>query len=595
MNAMQPTQPVVQLLRNLWQHVGPRRRLQLGVLLVLMIFASFAEIISIGAVLPFLGVLTSPVRVFEHSAAQPFVQYFGFTSAEQLLLPLTIIFGLAIIIAGVLRLLLLWASMRLSFATGADLSISIYRRTLYQSYAVHVTRNSSEVISAISSKANGVIFTIIVPVLTFISSSVMLVAILVALLSVDPVVALAAFGGFGLIYAFVIQLTRKRLLVNGQRIARESTQVIKSLQEGVGGIRDVLLDGSQAAYCQIYRKADHRLRFAQGNNLFIGQSPRYCIEALGMLLIAGLAYSLAQQSDGLAKAIPVLGALVLGAQRLLPVLQHAYGAFSSIQGGRALLQDTLELLGQPLPDHADQPPVDPQPFRQQIRLSSLSFRYSSQTPWVLKNLDLGIAKGSRIGFIGMTGSGKSTLLDIIMGLLPPTEGTIEIDGQLITAGNNRAWQAHIAHVPQTIFLADSSVEENIAFGVPVDKIDHDRVRQAARQAQLADVIQSWPSQYQTFVGERGIRLSGGQRQRIGIARALYKQADVIIFDEATSSLDNETEQAVMQSIESLSEDLTILIIAHRLTTLRNCSQVVELGDGGIKRTGTYQEIVNQAA
>lgn len=314
-----------------------------------------------------------------------------------------------------------------------------------------------------------------------------------------------------------------------------------------------------------------------------------------MLLIAALAYTLAQQSDGIAKAIPVLGALALGAQRLLPVLQQAYGAWSSIQGGKASLQDTLELLDQPLPDYAGQPAAKPLPFRQYINLNQLSFRYSPQTPWVLKNLDLRIVKGSRVGFIGATGSGKTTLLDIVMGLLQPTDGMIEIDGQSITTSNNRSWQAHIAHVPQAIFLADSTIEENIAFGVPKNQIDHERVRQAAHQAQIAEIIETWPKHYQTFVGERGIRLSGGQRQRIGIARALYKQADVIIFDEATSALDNETEQAVMQAIEGFSEDLTILIIAHRLTTLKNCTQIVELGNGGIKRTGSYQDIVTQTA
>ena len=559
-----------------------------------MILASFAEILSIGSVLPFLGVLTAPRHVFEYPAAQPFIQALGLTAPEQLLLPLTIAFGLAALMAGAMRLLLLWASTRLSFATGADLSINIYRRTLYQPYAVHVARNSSEVINGITGKANGVI-NIIMSALTLISTCIMLSAILIALLSIDPVIALAAFGGFGLIYTFIIRLTRNRLLINSQRIARESTQVIKSLQEGLGGIRDVLIDGSQAAYCQNYHNADKPLRRAQGNNSFIGASPRYAVEAFGMLLIAALAYSLAQQSDGIGKAIPVLGALALGAQRLLPVLQQGYAAWSVIQGGQASLQDALELLDQPLPGYTDQPAAKRLAFQQHINLKQLAFRYSPQTSWVLKNLNLSIAKGNRIGFIGTTGSGKSTLLDIVMGLLHPTEGALEIDGQPITASNGRAWQAHIAHVPQAIFLADSSIEENIAFGVTIDQIDHDRVRQAAHQAQIASIIETWPKQYQTFVGERGIRLSGGQRQRIAIARALYKQADVIIFDEATSALDNETEEAVMQAIEGLSKDLTVLIIAHRLTTLKNCTQIVELGDGGIKRAGTYQEIVRQTA
>ena len=593
-NPMHPTQPIISLLRRLWHHIGPRRQKQFGLLLVLMLLASFAEILSIGAVLPFLGVLTAPERVFAHVAAQPIIKALGLTAPEQLLLPLTIIFGAAALGAGVMRLLLLWASTRLSFATGADLGISIYRRTLYQPYAVHCARNSSEVISGIAGKANSVIYSIILPVLTLISASVMLITILIALLSVEPVIALVAFGGFGLIYAFIIRLTRKKLLTDSQCMARESVQVIKSLQEGLGGIRDVLIDGSQATYCQVYRNADLRLRRAQGNSAFISASPRYGMEALGMLLIAALAYSLAQQADGIAKAIPILGALALGAQRLLPVLQQAYGSWAGIQSGQAALQDTLNLLDQPLPSYADQPAAEPLSFKHTISLKQLAFRYSPQTPYVLEQINLTIAKGSRVGFIGTTGSGKSTLLDIVMGLLQPTDGTLEIDGQAVTTSNNRAWQAHIAHVPQAIFLADSAIEENIAFGVPPNQIDHERVRQAAQQAQIADIIETWPKQYQTFVGERGIRLSGGQRQRIGIARALYKQADVIIFDEATSALDNETEQAVMQAIEGLNENLTILIIAHRLTTLKNCTQIVELSECGIKRTGSYQDIVNQS-
>src|SRR3989338_8489540 len=422
-NHMQPTQPITQLLKRLWHHISLRRRGQFGLMLVLMTLASFAEILSIGAVLPFLGVLTAPHRVFEHPAAQPFIQALGLTGPEQLLLPLTIAFGLAALMAGAMRLLLLWASTRLSFATGADLSINIYRRTLYQPYAVHIARNSSEVINGISTKVNGVIYSALMPILTLISSAIMLIAILIALLAVDPLIALAAFGGFGIIYAFIIWLTRRQLLDNSQSIAHESTQVLKSLQEGLGGIRDVLIDGSQATYCQIYQNADLPLRRAQGDNVFISISPRYGMEALGMILIAGLAYTLAQQSDGIAKAIPILGALALGAQRLLPVLQQGYTAWSGIKGGQASLQDALKLLDQPLPEHANQPAPQPISYGRRISLNKLSFRYSDNAIWVLRNIDLIIPKGARVGFIGTTGSGKSTLLDIIMGLLQPTEGT----------------------------------------------------------------------------------------------------------------------------------------------------------------------------
>ena len=591
---MTVNQPINILLKRLWDHISPRRRGQFGLLLVLMLLASFAEILSIGAVLPFLGILTAPERIFNLPIAQPFIQALGLSEPSQLLLPLTMVFGFAALLAGALRLLLLWASTKLSFAAGADVSQSIYSRTLYQPYYVHCGRNSSEVIDGISGKANTVIYSVIVPIITLISAGLMLISILIALLVVNPIIAIVAFGGFGLIYSLIIRLTRNKLLRNSQTVARESTQVIKSLQEGLGGIRDVLIDGSQEAYCKIYSSADLSLRRAQGGSMFISLSPRYAMEALGMILIATLAYSLAQQDNGMLTAIPILGALALGAQRLLPVLQQVYFSWSSIQGGQASLEDVLNLLDQPLPSYLYQTTKQSMEFNDCIRLKQMDFRYSPQSPYVLKGIDLKIAKGSRVGFIGATGSGKSTLLDIVMGLLHPTNGSMEIDGEVVTAGNHRAWQEHIAHVPQAIFLADSSIEENIAFGLPTDQIDHHRVKQAARQAQIADTIESWPNQYQTFVGERGIRLSGGQRQRIGIARALYKQADVIIFDEATSALDSETEEAVMQAIEGLSKDLTLLIIAHRITTLKNCTEIVELGDQGIKRSGFYKDIMNKS-
>lgn len=559
-----------------------------------MILSAFSEIISIGAVVPFLGVLTAPDRLFESAALQPFIQYLGLTENNEILLLFTVVFGIATLIAGSMRLLLLWASTRLSFAAGADLGGNIYLRTLYQPYSVHITRNSSEIIDGISGKSNTVIFSAILPSLTIISSSVMIIAILIALLSVDAVLALLSVGAFSLAYAFIILISRKKLFANGQIIARQSPLVIKSLQEGLGGIRDILLDGSQDTYCQVYKQADQPIRRAQGNNSFISASPRFALEGFGMLLISFLAYSISLHTDGVANAIPILGGLALGAQRLLPLLQQAYNAWSSIQGGRVGLQDTLDLLDQPLPHDANRPTGQPINFLHTISTKKISYRYGPEQPWVIKNVDINIARGSRTGIVGSTGCGKSTLLDIIMSLLMPTQGALEIDGQPITHTNSRSWQAHIAHVPQSIYLADCTIEENIAFGVTKDKINHAQVRRAATQAQIASTIESWPLQYKTYVGENGVRLSGGQRQRIGIARALYKEVDVIVFDEATSALDNETEEAVMQAIDSLSSELTLIIIAHRLTTLKKCNQIIEMRDGGILRTGTYKDIVTES-
>jgi ATP-binding cassette subfamily B protein len=412
-----------------------------------------------------------------------------------------------------------------------------------------------------------------------------------ALFVINIQVALVSFIGFGALYWGVIRYTRSQLKENSQCIADQSTLMIKSLQEGLGGIRDVLIDGSQQFYCQLYRNADLPLRRASGNNAFISASPRYAMEAVGMTLIAGLAYAMTQQEGGLVTAIPILGALALGAQRLLPALQQAYGAYSSIKGSKFSFEDVLQLLDQPLPDYADQSFLAPIPFEKSLELKNISFRYEEDAPWVLKNINLTIRKGERVGFIGVTGSGKSTLLDIIMGLLHSTDEGFTVDKQLINNKNRRSWQVHIAHVPQNIYLSDATIEENIAFGIPKDIIDHHQVKKAAQQAQISNLIEEWKDGYQTFVGERGVRLSGGQRQRIGIARALYKQSDVLIFDEATSSLDNDTEQEVMKAIEGLGKELTILIIAHRLTTLKGCDKIIKLDKNNKLHILNYEEIM----
>ena len=578
------------LLIRLWHHLSKRRQRQFSLLMGLMLVSALAEVISLGAVLPFLGILVAPDRVFDHPIVADMALAWCITSADELVLPLTVAFAVAALIAGAIRILFLWASTRIAFASGADLSIKVYRCTLYQPYRVHVARNSSTVLSGIG-KVNSVVFGVLLPLLTLVSSTVLLVAIILALLAIDSMVASVAAVGFGASYALITWMSRRRLHRNSQRIAYEQTQVVKALQEGLGGIRDLLLDGTQQVFCDIYRQADHPLRLAQGNNAFIGASPRYIMEALGMVLIAALAYALSRQVGGIATALPVLGALALGAQRLLPALQQIYGAWASIIGNHASLSDTIALLDQPLPEMLLNPAPAPLIVQKAIRFDAVRFRYTSDGPWVLDGLNLTISTGARVGFVGSTGSGKSTTMDLLMGLLMPTEGELLVDSKPVSGIRVRAWQQSIAHVPQNIYLADTTLAENIAFGVPLDTIDLHRVQQAARQAQIADFIENSKEGYQAHVGERGIRLSGGQRQRIGIARALYKQASVLVFDEATSALDNATEQSVMDAIEGLNRDLTILLIAHRLTTVRNCDTIVELEHGRVVAQGTYEQLI----
>lgn len=581
------------LVTRLWYHLTRRRHRQFQLLIGLMLVSALAEVVSLGAVLPFLGVLIAPERVLGFPIIADVAKALDINSPDQLVLPLTVAFTLAALTAGAIRILLLWVSTRLAFATGADLGIKVYRRTLYQPYSVHVARNSSEVISGIVVKVNGVAGVLLAS-MSLVSSTVLLVAIIFALIAIDPIVASLAAAVFGASYAIISMTSRRRLNDNGRRIALEQTQVVKALQEGLGGIRDVLLDGSQSVYCEIFGKADQSLRRAEANNTFIGQSPRFAMEAIGMALIAALAYILSRQPGGVATALPVLGALALGAQRLLPALQQIFAAWATIVGTKASLVDAIDLLDQPLPGDLMQSAATPMSFESAIRFDAVRFRYASESPWVLDGFDLTIPKGARVGFVGSTGSGKSTALDLLMGLLAPTEGVILLDDHPISGSHTRGWQRSIAHVPQSIYLADATLSENIALGVPPEVIDLDRVRQAARQAQIADFIESNTEGYKALVGERGVRLSGGQRQRIGIARALYKQATVLVFDEATSALDNETEQSVMEAIEGLGGDLTIFLIAHRLSTVRQCSIIVELDEGRVVAQGTYEQLLERS-
>jgi ABC-type multidrug transport system fused ATPase/permease subunit len=546
-----------------------------------MVICALSEVVSIGSLLPFLSVLTEPELVYGNPWAKPIISALGIQSSDQMLLPFTVIFCIVTALSGALRLLLLFVSSKLTFAVGGDLSISIYQKTLLQPYSIHIARNSSQIIDGVTNKTTSLIECIRCSI-TIISSIILLSIIVITLFIFQPIITAEAFIGFGIIYFSIVKLTRKRLSDNGDLIAKYSRFSIQSLQESLGGIRDILLDRTQQFYVNIYKNMVLPWRRSQGLNQFISGSPKFAIEALGVILFALIAYKISKSSTGIVGAIPILGVLALSAQRMLPVLQQMFSAWSDLITQRPSLIEALELLEQPTNVIARNLHDKKHPsFKNTIILNNLSFQYSEHSPFVLKNINLQIRKGARVGFIGTTGSGKSTLLDILMGLLEPTKGKMVVDGVVISKENLGSWQDKIAHVPQSIYLTDSTIAENIAFGVEKQNIDYERVVQSAVNAQIAESIAAMQKQYQTIVGERGVNLSGGQRQRIGIARALYKGADVIILDEATSALDVKTEEDVMKSIEALSQDLTLIIVAHRHTTLKGCSDIYSLEHGEI--------------
>ncbi|MBT5399328.1 ABC transporter ATP-binding protein [bacterium] len=555
-----------------------------------MLLTSILEVISIGAVVPFLAALTAPERIFDHHLAQPLIVFFGITNPQQLLLLLTIFFSFFAIMSGVVRLALLWIQTRVSHAIGADLAKSMYRRTLFQPYETHISRNSSKVISSIAVKSSQIVTNILTPALIVISSAMILIVILLILILINPIVAVSTFVLFGLFYLSIVKVVKNKLLANGEVISVRQNEVIKVLQEGLGGIRDVLLDGTQAIYTKTFHKSDLKLRKAQGDNQIIGSSPRFIIEAIVIVLFAFMSLFLVNKNGGIQFAIPLLGALALGAQRILPLIQQIFHSWSSIIGSQAVLRDTLEMLNQEIYQNKTLYKDSEITFEKEISLNSVQYRYKTG-PWILKNLNLNIKKGSCVGFIGTTASGKSTLLDVLMSLLLPKKGTLNVDGKAVTQNNNQLWQSYISHVPQQVFLSDSTIAENIAFGIPLKDIDFDRVKDVAKIAKVYDEINALVDGFSTITGENGIGLSGGQRQRIGIARALYKKSAVIILDEATNALDDNTEREVMEIIHNMSNKITILIIAHRLTTLKKCDVIYELKNGVIVKSGTYSEIV----
>jgi ABC-type multidrug transport system fused ATPase/permease subunit len=587
------TNRYLSLLIRLWAHLPPRRRVQFLLSLGLSGVSAISEMIGLGIVFPFLAVMVSPEKVMAMPMVGKITSFMEIRSTEELLLALTAALVISTLVASAVKLLLLWVSARVSIMAAGDLSVELYRRTLFQPYVTRIVRNSSEIIAGVGTKVSHAML-FLHQTTTMLSSAVILSALIITLVAIDPRAALWSGVTFGTAYVLISRIVKKRLRRNGEILSSEAPRTVKALQEGLGGIRDVLLDGTQAYYCKLYADSNWKIRQAQAANSFINMAPRYLMEGLGVTFIAVLAYWLTLGGNVGQSALPVLGALALGAQRMLPTLQAIYGAWANILSSEASVSDTLALLDHPLPAEAFGPIPEPLGLRNCIRFESIDFSYQSTEEPVLKNINLTIKKGERIGIVGSTGSGKSTLLDILTGLLPPSSGRLVVDETPITEANSRAWRQSIAHVPQSIFLADASIAENIALGKAVADIDMDRVRRAAIQAQIADLIESRPDGYFAQVGERGVKLSGGQRQRIAIARALYKNASVLVLDEATSALDNSTEKEVMDALQKLDPGLTIVIVAHRVASVKGCERVVRVEAGKIVADGSFEAVLGQS-
>jgi ABC-type multidrug transport system fused ATPase/permease subunit len=564
-----------QLLIALWRQLRSRRHTQLKWLTVLMLLASVAEMVGIGAVVPFLGVITNPTLAFDNELAQRLVAVKVIRREEEILFLVTGFFVCVIALVAVIRTILLWVSTRLAFSIGLDLGNLVYLRNLKKPYVVHATQNTADVINAIVTQTNFVTTNVVLATINLVSNTVLCLGILIGLILVEPRLTAVLILFFMAFYLCIGWFTRIRLTSNGQMIAVKSPLVVKSIQEGLGAIRDVIIDGTYDEFAKKYSSTDKQVRFAMGNNHFLGQAPRFLIESLGIISIAGSALFFVK--NGADNVITGLAVIALGAQKALPLVQRIFLSYANAKGARGTLESLLLQIENVHDEKLASKEIS---FEREIAVEGLGFSYDNGKTWAVRGVTFTVRKGDRVGIVGPSGGGKTTLADMLLGLLDPREGCIKVDGQILGEDNVASWRQLVSVVPQNIFLKDSSIKENIAFGVKLEDIDEAAVREAAQLAELHTTISSWELGYDSRVGERGARLSGGQVQRIGIARAFYKKAKIIVLDEFTSAIDRVTEEKILKNIVMLNRDNTFFIISHRESNLSLCSKVLSFDKSG---------------
>ena len=571
------------LLFKLWFQLSRKRKKQLKILILIMVISSIAEILSLASVVPFLNVLTNPEALWNITIIKENASFFGLNNSNQLILPITIFFILAALLSGFIRIANIWLNGRLAAAIGSDLSCEAYRRSIYQKYKVHLNRNSSSLIASISKDTDRLIMQVLNPILQFITAAFIILGITLTLFIINWAVALVCGSVISFVYIFSSLNSKKLLKHLGERNVFLHRKNIKHIQESLNSIRDIILNSIQPTYIKSFSDAEKELRRTDAQEIFLTYYPRLLVEPIGLILISILAYIIFIFGET-EIIIPTLGALALGFMRLLPMAHRIYEGITLPQYGKASLSNIIYLLEQPIDKSDLNKSYKTFKLNEKIEFRDVDFSYKKDSNSVLSNLNFSIKKGDRVGIIGETGSGKSTLMDLIIGLIIPKSGNILIDGKLLHDKSNnllQSWKSSIMHVPQNIYLIDSSIAENIAFGESSEKVNFKKIKYAAKKAEIHQFIENLPEGYKTSVGENGVRLSGGQKQRIGIARALYNDVSVMVLDEATSSLDAKTETLIIDSIEKMNKEITIIMIAHRLTSLKNCNRILEVKKGKV--------------
>ena len=582
------------LIKNLFKLLSPNQRKRFYALQFLVVIMSVFEILGVASIIPFMALVGDMSQLEQNTFIAEIYRQSGITSESQFVFWVGLcVLGL-LFISMIISIFTIWGLSMFANKIGTEIADRLYTYYLKQGWLFHASGSSAQLTKKIATETMRVTGAVLVPLMQMNSKVILSLLMSISIFLYDPKVAIIGLSIFAISYFFLFRGVRKRLNKNGIAISEVNEERFRLMNEGFGGIKDLLLMGRDNDFINRFNKSGKTLAYSQGTNAALAQAPRYFVEflAFGSMIILIL-YLIASHNGNLGMILPILSVYAIGIIKLLPAFQQIYSSMAIIKANipafESIQQDLYDSLHKESKSQKfEESSLSP---KQNISLENITFTYPKKEEPALNKLDMLIPANSVIGIVGPSGSGKSTLIDILLCLIEPQEGRLKIDDDIINDQNRRSWQNTIGFVAQTIFLSEGTVAENVAFGIPEDQIDLDQVKKVLKLAHLSDFISTLDKDIHTKVGERGVQLSGGQRQRIGIARALYHKAEVLVFDEATSSLDGITEKMIMEAIHNFSGKKSIILIAHRLKTVKKCDRIFFIDNGKVVDQGTYQELI----
>ena len=566
---------------------------KLILLLVGIVMMGLFEVVGISAIVPFIAVVVSPELVFENPYLLRVYNFFNFQNVTSYIFFLGVFLISSILVSNSYQAFMTWAITKFTNMQGHRLAVRLLENYLMQPYSFFLIRNTSDLGKNVLTEASRVTGGFVMQSLNVLSRLMVALYLFILLIYVNPIIALSAITFLGGIYALIFLYFKRRLHLKGLAVTQANYHRYKAANEAMSGIKHIKLNESEQEFVNRFFLPSKKIAKYDAQRTLIGALPRYLLEVVAFGGIVAIIISLISMNGGMDNSIfPMISLYVMAGYRLMPSFQQIFSGISDLKFYKPVFDKLVHELSNSNFDKRHQANQKTISFSDELQIKEVDFRYEGSKISVLNKINLTISHNTTVGIVGSTGSGKTTLIDIILGLLIPNSGVISLDGITIDSKNKSMWQKNIGYVPQSIYLTDDTIIANIAFAIPSGEISLERAKKAARMANLDKFVTTLPDQYETVVGERGIRLSGGQRQRIGIARALYHNPEVLILDEATSSLDGITEEVIIDAIKNLSHKKTIIMIAHRLTTVQECDIIHFMSNGKIVDSGSYEHLIS---